>query len=84
MHISFQLLFPPQVYNLVWRFRRQVYEDTLDGVYLLLKREMQERLVEHERFWHVAKVQMSRVCALEETAVNYVNWRMIETLPYYK
>ncbi|XP_062857557.1 uncharacterized protein si:dkeyp-114g9.1 [Trichomycterus rosablanca] len=64
--------------------RRKVYEDTLDGVYLLLKREMQERLVEHERFWQVAKVQMSRVCALEETATNYVNWKMIETLPYYK
>ncbi|TSP57603.1 hypothetical protein Baya_10450 [Bagarius yarrelli] len=64
--------------------RRKVYEDTLDGVYLLLKREMQERLVDHERFWQVAKVQMNRVCTLEETAVNYVNWKMIETLPYYK
>ncbi|GAA6084531.1 uncharacterized protein si:dkeyp-114g9.1 isoform X1, partial [Tachysurus ichikawai] len=64
--------------------RRKVYEDTLNGVYLLLKREMQERLVDHERFWQVAKVQMSRVCTLEETAVNYVNWKMIETLPYYK
>lgn len=62
----------------------QVYEDTLDGVYLLLKREMQERLVDHDRFWQVTKVQMSRVCTLEETAVNYVNWKMIETLPYYK
>ncbi|XP_017547955.2 uncharacterized protein si:dkeyp-114g9.1 [Pygocentrus nattereri] len=64
--------------------RRKVYEDTLEGVYMLLKREMQETLVEHERFWQVAKVQMSRVCALEETAANYVNWKMIETLPYYK
>ncbi|KAI5090802.1 hypothetical protein C0J45_19663 [Silurus meridionalis] len=64
--------------------RRKVYEDTLDGVYLLLKREMQERLVDHERFWQVAKMQMTRVCTLEETAVNYVNWKMIETLPYYK
>ncbi|KAK3541757.1 hypothetical protein QTP86_003524 [Hemibagrus guttatus] len=63
---------------------RTVYEDTLDGVYLLLKREMQDRLVDHERFWQVAKVQMSRVCTLEETAVNYVNWKMIEMLPYYK
>lgn len=61
----------------------QVYEDTLEGVYLLL-REMQETLVEHERFWQVAKVQMTRVCTLEETAVNYVNWKMIATLPYYK
>ncbi|KAG9283054.1 hypothetical protein AMEX_G1782 [Astyanax mexicanus] len=64
--------------------RRKVYEDTLDGVYMLLKREMRESLVEHERFWQVAKVQMSRVCTLEETATNYVNWKMIETLPYYK
>ncbi|KAI2652206.1 Transmembrane protein 177 [Labeo rohita] len=64
--------------------RRKVYEDTLEGVYLLLRREMQETLVEHERFWQVAKVQMTRVCTLEETAANYVNWKMIETLPYYK
>lgn len=62
----------------------QVYEDTLEGVYLLLRREMQEKLIGHERFWQVAKVQMTRVCTLEETAVNYVNWKMIETLPYYK
>lgn len=61
-----------------------MYEDTLEGVYLLLRREMQETLVEHERFWQVAKVQMTRVCTLEETAVNYVNWKMIATLPYYK
>uniref|UniRef100_A0A673IX42 Uncharacterized LOC107743329 n=1 Tax=Sinocyclocheilus rhinocerous TaxID=307959 RepID=A0A673IX42_9TELE len=64
--------------------RRKVYEDTLEGVYLLLRREMQETLIEHERFWQVAKVQMTRVCTLEETAANYVNWKMIETLPYYK
>ncbi|KAG5277036.1 hypothetical protein AALO_G00112780 [Alosa alosa] len=64
--------------------RKKVYEDTLAGVYLLLRREMREALVEHERFWHVAKMQMSRVCVLEETAANYVNWKMIETLPYYK
>ncbi|XP_051500913.1 uncharacterized protein LOC127409978 [Myxocyprinus asiaticus] len=64
--------------------QRKVYEDTLDGVYLLLKREMQETLIEHERFWQVAKVQMTRVCTLEDTASNYVNWKMIETLPYYK
>ena len=62
----------------------QVYEDTLDGVYLVLRRELQEKVVEHQRFWQVAKVQMSRVCTLEETAANYVNWRMIESLPYYK
>ncbi|KAM6964806.1 uncharacterized protein FYW47_007127 [Aplochiton taeniatus] len=64
--------------------RRKVYEDTLAGVYLLLRRELQEGPVNHQRFWHLAKVQMGRVCTLEETAVNYVNWRMIEKLPYYK
>ncbi|XP_051954492.1 uncharacterized protein LOC127623958 [Xyrauchen texanus] len=64
--------------------RRKVYEDTLDGVYLLLRREMQETLIEHERFCQVAKVQLTRVCTLEETAANYVNWKMIDTLPYYK
>lgn len=62
----------------------QVYEDTLDGVYLVLRRELQDKVVEHQRFWQVAKVQMTRVCTLEETAANYVNWRMIESLPYYK
>ncbi|KAL0967402.1 hypothetical protein UPYG_G00251770 [Umbra pygmaea] len=64
--------------------QQKVYEDTLEGVYLLLRREMQETLVDREKFWQVAKVQMARVCALEETAGNYVNWRMIETLPFYK
>ncbi|KAJ8009038.1 hypothetical protein DPEC_G00084690 [Dallia pectoralis] len=64
--------------------RQKVYKDTLDGVYLLLRREMWDTLVCHERFWQVAKVQMARVCTLEETAANYVNWKMIETLPYYK
>ncbi|XP_071370711.1 uncharacterized protein [Centroberyx affinis] len=64
--------------------RRKVYEDTLDGVYLLLRQELQEGLVDHHRLWQVAKVQMARVCTLEETAGNYVNWKMIENLPYYK
>ncbi|XP_063078362.1 uncharacterized protein si:dkeyp-114g9.1 [Engraulis encrasicolus] len=64
--------------------RKKVYEDTLEGVYLALRAEMWEGLVEHERFWQVAKLQMSRVCTLEETAANYVNWKMIEMLPYYK
>ncbi|XP_076852085.1 uncharacterized protein LOC143504588 isoform X2 [Brachyhypopomus gauderio] len=64
--------------------RRKVYGDTLEGVYLLLKREMEETLVGHERFWQVAKIQMSRVCMLEQTAGNYVGWKMIEMLPYYK
>ncbi|XP_059897803.1 uncharacterized protein si:dkeyp-114g9.1 [Gadus macrocephalus] len=64
--------------------RRKVYEDTLDGVYLVLRREAWEGPVDHQRFWEVAKSQMSRVCTLEETAANYVNWKMIENLPYYK
>ncbi|KAG5846645.1 uncharacterized protein si:dkeyp-114g9.1 isoform X2 [Anguilla rostrata] len=64
--------------------RRKVYEDTLDGVYRLLKRDMQNVLIERGTFWQVAKVQMARVCALEEAATNYVNWRIIETLPYYR
>lgn len=63
---------------------RQVYEDTLRGVYRLLRREMLDSLVARDRFWQVAKMQMCRVCTLAETAVNYVNWKMIETLPYYK
>ena len=37
---------------------------TLEGVYLLL-REIQETLVEHKRFWQVAKVQMAQVCTLK-------------------
>ncbi|XP_030628079.1 uncharacterized protein LOC115810293 [Chanos chanos] len=64
--------------------RRKVYEDTLEGVYLVLRREMQNKLIEHETFWQVAKIQMTRVCTLEETAANYVNWKMIEMLPYYR
>ncbi|KAJ3606431.1 hypothetical protein NHX12_025952 [Muraenolepis orangiensis] len=64
--------------------RRKVYEDTLEGVYLMTQRETWEGLVDHQRFWDVAKTQMNRVCTLEETATNYVNWKMIENLPYYK
>ncbi|KAJ8275124.1 hypothetical protein COCON_G00097490 [Conger conger] len=64
--------------------RRKVYEDTLEGVYRLLKRDMHNALIDHGTFWQVAKVQMARVCALEEVAANYVNWRIIETLPYYR
>uniref|UniRef100_A0A3B3SWG2 F-box only protein n=1 Tax=Paramormyrops kingsleyae TaxID=1676925 RepID=A0A3B3SWG2_9TELE len=64
--------------------RKKVYEDTLRGVYRLLRREMLDSLVERDRFWQVAKMQMCRVCTLAETAINYVNWKMIETLPYYK
>ncbi|CAL8317148.1 unnamed protein product [Merluccius merluccius] len=62
----------------------EVYEDTLEGVYLMLRREVWEGPVDHQRFWEVAKSQMNRVCTLEETATNYVNWKMIENLPYYK
>lgn len=62
----------------------QVYEDTLDGVYRLLKRDMHNALIERSTFWQVAKSQMARVCELEEAAANYVNWRIIETLPYYR
>ncbi|KAJ8270721.1 hypothetical protein GJAV_G00118510 [Gymnothorax javanicus] len=64
--------------------RRKVYEDTLDGVYRVLKRDMQNMLIERSTFWQVAKIQMARVCTLEEAAANYVNWRIIETLPYYR
>ncbi|KAJ8355902.1 hypothetical protein SKAU_G00186960 [Synaphobranchus kaupii] len=64
--------------------RRKVYEDTLDGVYRLLKRDMQNVLIERGTFWQVAKMQMGRVCELEEVAANYVNWRIIERLPYYR
>uniref|UniRef100_A0A673Y3Z0 Si:dkeyp-114g9.1 n=1 Tax=Salmo trutta TaxID=8032 RepID=A0A673Y3Z0_SALTR len=44
-----------------------IVKDTLEGVYLLL-REMQETLVEHKRFWQVAKTA--------------INWKIIETLLY--
>ncbi|XP_036405154.1 uncharacterized protein si:dkeyp-114g9.1 [Megalops cyprinoides] len=64
--------------------RRKVYEDTLEGVYMLLKKDMQTTLIDRGTFWQVAKVQMARVCALEEAAANYVNWKIIETLPYYR
>ncbi|KAJ8396230.1 hypothetical protein AAFF_G00020970 [Aldrovandia affinis] len=64
--------------------RKKVYEDTLQGVYRLLKRDIHNVLIERTTFWTVAKIQMARVCALEEAAANYVNWRIIETLPYYR
>ncbi|KAK6489473.1 hypothetical protein HHUSO_G6272 [Huso huso] len=63
---------------------RKVYHDTLDGVYRVLKKEMHTTLIDHEHFWQVAKIQMARVCKLEETAVNYVNWKMIDSVPYYR
>uniref|UniRef100_A0A8C4RKN0 Si:dkeyp-114g9.1 n=1 Tax=Erpetoichthys calabaricus TaxID=27687 RepID=A0A8C4RKN0_ERPCA len=64
--------------------RRKVYHDTLEGVYRVLKTEMRTSLIDHDHFWQVAKVQMARVCKLEETAVNYVNWKMIDSGPYYR
>ncbi|XP_043930204.1 uncharacterized protein LOC122804416 isoform X2 [Protopterus annectens] len=64
--------------------QKKVYLDTLEGVYRELKLEMQGSLIVHEHFWQVAKVQMTRVCKLEETAVNYVNWRIIDSVPYYR
>nr|XP_015214009.1 PREDICTED: uncharacterized protein LOC102698264 [Lepisosteus oculatus] len=62
----------------------KVYTDTLDGVYMVLNKEMAVSGVNHYQFCQVAKVQMARVCKLEETAMNYVNWRMIDSTYYYK
>ncbi|XP_066563765.1 uncharacterized protein LOC136751998 isoform X2 [Amia ocellicauda] len=64
--------------------RRKVYLDTLEGVHRMLKKELHTSVIDHKQFWQVAKVQMARVCKLEETAVNYVNWRMIDAVPYYR
>ncbi|XP_018097958.1 uncharacterized protein LOC108705579 isoform X1 [Xenopus laevis] len=67
------------------RFKqKKVYQDTLDGVYRMLKAEMQVSVVNHEQFWAAAKVQMMRICTLEETAGNYVNWKLIDSLPCYR
>ncbi|KAJ1152241.1 hypothetical protein NDU88_005018 [Pleurodeles waltl] len=64
--------------------QKKVYEDTLEGVYRSLKLELQLSVVDHAQFWQLAKVQMTRVCKLEETAANYVNWRLIDSLPSYR
>ncbi|XP_053568135.1 uncharacterized protein LOC128657752 [Bombina bombina] len=64
--------------------QKKVYTDTLDGVYRMLKAEMHISLITHEQFWMAAKVQMLRVCRLESTAGNYVNWRLIDSLPCYR
>ncbi|MEE6476130.1 hypothetical protein FKM82_010985 [Ascaphus truei] len=67
------------------RFKqKKIYENTVDGVYRLLKCELQVSMINHDQFWHVAKVQMSRICNLEEMAGNYVNWRLIDLLPCYR
>ncbi|KAL4649126.1 hypothetical protein GN956_G7063 [Arapaima gigas] len=64
--------------------RRKVYEDTLEGVYRQLRYDMHHIPIDHDWFWQVAKVQMNRVCVLLDTATNYVNWRLIKVLPYYR
>ncbi|KAM4772408.1 uncharacterized protein WCC33_004113 [Rhinophrynus dorsalis] len=67
------------------RFKqKKVYQDTLDGVYRMLKSEMQVYTIDHDKFWTTAKVQMLRICTLEETAGNYVNWKLIDALPCYR
>ncbi|XP_068087462.1 uncharacterized protein [Hyperolius riggenbachi] len=64
--------------------QKKVYKETLEGVYHVLKSEMQESLINHSQFWLTAKLQMFRICKLEETAGNYVNWNIIDSLPHYK
>ncbi|XP_029452292.1 uncharacterized protein LOC115088294 isoform X2 [Rhinatrema bivittatum] len=64
--------------------QRKVYEDTLEGVFRLLKEELQVLVVDHDKFWQVAKVQMARVCKLHESAGSYVNWKLIDVLPCYR
>ncbi|XP_063773290.1 uncharacterized protein LOC134909877 isoform X2 [Pseudophryne corroboree] len=67
------------------RFKqKKVYKDALEGVYRVLKSEAQVSMVNHDQFWLVAKVQMSRICSLEEIAGNYVNWKLIDALPCYR
>ncbi|XP_072266309.1 uncharacterized protein [Pyxicephalus adspersus] len=67
------------------RFKqKKVYRDTLEGVYRVLKSEMQVAYIGHEHFWVTAKVQMHRVCNLEQHAGNYVNWKIIDALPCYR
>ncbi|XP_053316262.1 uncharacterized protein LOC128483967 [Spea bombifrons] len=67
------------------RFKqKKIYKDTLEGVYRVLKPEMQVALISHDQFWAAAKVQMLRICSLEETAGNYVNWKLIDALPCYR
>ncbi|XP_075720389.1 uncharacterized protein LOC142761087 [Rhinoderma darwinii] len=67
------------------RFKqKKVYKDALEGVYHMLKREIQVSMVNHDQFWMAAKVQMSRICSLEKIAGNYVNWKIIDVLPCYR
>ncbi|XP_077145647.1 uncharacterized protein LOC143807696 [Ranitomeya variabilis] len=64
--------------------QKKVYKDALEGVYHMLKHELQVSMVDHNTFWVVAKVQMSRICNLEKVAGNYVNWKLIDVLPCYR
>uniref|UniRef100_A0A8C5QH30 F-box domain-containing protein n=1 Tax=Leptobrachium leishanense TaxID=445787 RepID=A0A8C5QH30_9ANUR len=64
--------------------QKKIYRETLDGVYRALKSEMQSSLITHVKFWTTAKLLLSRICTLEETAGNYVNWKLISVLPSYK
>ncbi|KAM5165479.1 uncharacterized protein ACMZJ9_007916 [Mantella aurantiaca] len=64
--------------------QKKIYKDTLEGVYRMLKSEMWISLITHEHFWNAAKVQMYRICSLEEIAGNYVNWKLIDMLPSYR
>ncbi|XP_075056752.1 uncharacterized protein LOC142142848 [Mixophyes fleayi] len=67
------------------RFKqKKVYKDTLEGVYRMLKFEAQVSMINHDQFWMVAKAQMSRICSLEKIAGNYVNWKLIDALPWYR
>ncbi|XP_040286018.1 uncharacterized protein LOC120999211 [Bufo bufo] len=67
------------------RFKqKKVYKDALEGVYRMLKHELQVSMVNHDKFWIAAKVQMSRICSLEKIAGNYVNWKIIDVLPCYR
>ncbi|XP_018418995.1 PREDICTED: uncharacterized protein LOC108792666 [Nanorana parkeri] len=67
------------------RFKqKKMFKDTLEGVYRSLKSEMKVSLISHEHFWTTAKVQMYRICSLEEIAGNYVNWKLIDALPCYR
>ncbi|KAM8952960.1 uncharacterized protein RCH25_043716 [Pelodytes ibericus] len=67
------------------RFKqKKVYKDSLEGVYRMLKSDMRGSMITHEKFWEAAKLQMLRVCRLEKIAGNYVNWKLIDTLPSYR
>ncbi|XP_073529649.1 uncharacterized protein [Phyllobates terribilis] len=64
--------------------QKKVYKDALEGVYHMLKHELHVSMVDHNTFWVVAKVQMTRICSLAKVAGNYVNWKLIDVLPCYR